>query len=166
MEMLNIDDGLRRLFRFERDVAPGYQRMDEEYKAQVNVPYTNVRIEDKYLGVYGICQMMYRDTKGLVMYEYAVDREVRRDGESLPGPFERVKDCEFHYYAMRLSVLAHLSGQKVDQLVIRDTYNSESIPVRYNRSLSEEFLKFLLGAAVDYAKKESKRYEAQKELFA
>lgn len=138
--MVNIEESLAGLFSFQRSSTDSYQVMDRLYKNQVKSFTTNVLVEDKSRGVYGIAQSLYAGSKGLVIHEYAMDRKINRTGPALKAPFDSLQDCEFYYYALRLNVLACMHGGMVDSLTIRDVYNNDSIPVRYNPSMAERFL--------------------------
>ncbi len=118
--------------------------LDAGYGKLVGQSYTNIRVENKSLGFYGIAEHLHEDVKGLVIYHYAVDRKICRTGPPLPAPFEIFQDCEFIYYGLRLNLIAFLSGKRVKEMVIRDCYNNKSIPVRQNTTICEMFLKHVL----------------------
>lgn len=138
--MKNIQDTLNGIFKYPRSRSDAYEALDRKYNSIVHQPHTNVRVESAELGFYGIAHHLHEEQKGIVLVEYAVDRKIRRNGPILPEPFEMFQDCEHHYYGLKLNLLAYLAGKRLKEMFIRDCYNNESIPVRQNKLLVEEFL--------------------------
>lgn len=165
--MVNISGKLSEMFSFQSDIADSYRELREEYRRQIGITGNNVRIESQDHGCYGIAQTIMDSYKGAMIYEYAVDRVVRLVGPNLQKPFEILQDCEFHYYALKLNVLAVLSGKRIDKLVIVDCYNGcKMIPVRCNPYMGNLFLTHLNAPSNEVMLEQLVRPREQHQLFA
>jgi hypothetical protein len=138
--MINIDDALKSHFTYTQNITASYRLLKESYRTLSKTPSTNVVFESKRLGLFGIAEHYHIEPDGAVIYEYAVDTEIRKEGPNLPEPLDSILNCEHHYYSLKLNCLAYLSSRTIKSLVVRDSYNNESIPVRYNHSITELFI--------------------------
>lgn len=138
--MTNIEDALKYFFRFKPNVSDAYRELGLAFKRQPSNSFTHVKFKDDQLGVYGIADFYTVDSKGATFVEYAVDREIRRDGPELPGVLKMLTDCEHRYYGMKLNCLALLSGMRIKSLIIRDSYNNETITILHRPDLALLFL--------------------------
>lgn len=138
--MTDIEYALNLYFKFERDVSPAYADMHERFVLLKN-HFTNVKVENKALGFYGIAGHHELQSKGLVLVEYTVDKVIREKGEKLPGKLSFLSDCEKHYYGLKLNCIAMFSGRKIQSMTIRDCYNGKNIPVLYKPELATIFLR-------------------------
>lgn len=166
--MINIQDGLDRLFKFERDISPAYAGLVAANAVRMDT-FTNVRLQNDYLGIYGVAEHHHVDRDGGVILAYAVDRNIRKTGSPLPDSFRGMKDCEYFYYGMKLNCLAYLYGRKIKKLALIDCYNGcATIPFTHNKGITEDFFQWMTNGfaepvEVPLAIRESKKQFA---LFA
>lgn len=139
----DLQKELDRLFKFNRNTPEPYLALKHEYDAIRGQAFTNIEIKSADFGVRAVAAHLHHDSDGVVIYEYAYDRVIRKVGPQLAAPIHMLQDCEHHYYGLKLNCLALMCGHRIKSLVLRDSYNGESLTVRYNPLVAQIFLSTL-----------------------
>jgi hypothetical protein len=162
--MLNdLQEELDRLFTFERNISAPYLALSESYRKLRGVQHANIKLHSLDYKVSGIAEHYHLANGGAVIYEYAVDRVIRMEGECLPAPLNMLQNCEHHYYGLKLNCLAFLSEKRIKNLMLIDSYNGVSFGIRYNPSIVQTFLATLANKSIT---SEQVIHKPQSSLFA
>jgi hypothetical protein len=143
--VINLKEELDRLFTFQRNVSDAYRKLEQHYNSIQNVRFTNIKISSDQYPVTGIAQHLHEDNEGAIIYEYVVDKNMRKNGPCFEGNLALLQDCEYHYYGLKLNCLAEIYGKRIKSLVIQDCYNNVTYPVRRNPTIAKLFLYHIVG---------------------